>query len=1334
MYIDPTLHIHSTLEEAKDFLKTYGPYHVWSDKPRARIPDLVQGRRNLVVGEPGVGKTLLLEKLRDFFNGKGVPACLICLKERNSINLIDQCISKNGGSDFALLLDGLDEVQASLFPSTLEKIEDISKTVTQVTIYISSRSVIMSRYGASLPEYRVITISPFTPEQVKEYLVAAGHRDSDIDGLLGRIMSFSHSMMVVQVPRYLSYLKEFLTTKQITSVGQLSRNDLFEHFIYKKLELEDRRLNVANRAITKRLLEKLALTMEVYQSNTISKDELMTFLDELDSDLKLAALSQLELQVLFEKSLLKDNYDSIEFDNTEFQEYLAAKELTRFPDPRLAAFTFAVEPSVNEIHPTWFNALTFLVDMHPDLIEQLIEFSGIRGSKIADEGFMNFLSRINPNQMRGKLKATFFRDLVEYYHRVLQWIPGNLASTMPGFYNPSHEALLKAEVTRSDGERDHKRYVPLGNVALVAGCLLEAGATVDRDYWRKQLLRFAVDTNDNGVLQRYALFALERLKDPSVIPELSPTLMHGDELIARAFLTLCTNVAPESPICLGYFFDATRLGEIHGRYGLYALKGKDALKTFLETFDSDDVFRKAFLDKSSIFKEQDRVVADHIEAVADDEMIELCKKVVVHSFHFDFAHDAERSAFILGLGKLLKRKVPDFFPVIIEDIRTSVVPSGLFFTRSFFAKLLDKEDIPQFMNAMINAGEEQASFGVMQTIKFSGRPEAEKIYEAGKPFLAHFYEQWEQQRAVPDPYKVAHERQVLEEFRKYLEPAPKQYSQALFAFYLDHHKELDPLISLEERTRLSSLITQSVLNNIDPVHHDLTATDEGSGYIRSYSISTNISLFGDALRAADHLGLDVSQYRQRIINYIPFAYADHLSSIFKMIPNITASEMTPVLDIYKQHRSDLWRHMPSNVIEAVERYHMVDAAPVLKLLAKETAFPAYVRQRAIAVIESLTADEQFLREICTLYGNSTDPNDLEVLRTAQDALITGHGDSVSIRQKLQMVIESASPYSPIKGVHAVGPLEEEIVGDRGFAGPLMKLKTRGFEDDYLALLDSALSLWAKGKDFYQYATYLWDIVYAYFDNLKEYRSYEPLRILEKKLASVHDKDGGNWLAARMTQLRRSYIAYLGKPQNITDAIKRYNRARQHDDKKIVNSEDLQYQLKEVIDSDLTRWIQAEGAYDLLLSGKVFRTRKQQYEKLVQKTLKSQIENILMRRGFQVEVLREPQLLDEKRTDLFIRYGFAGPVVIEVKLTSNPDMKMSKPENSPSFISMTKYMEGYGASHGIFLIIDNDGARNLQAIQKAFSQIHNVWVKVFDYRKDIPHGTKKKATRKHRKRL
>jgi hypothetical protein len=317
-----------------------------------------------------------------------------------------------------------------------------------LSIYISSRSVFVSRYANAFAEYRFITVSPFTQEQVKRYLIAAGQPDARAEALL-HLLSSSNNMLVIQIPRYLFLLGEFLTKDQ-SDLKSITRNQLFEYFIYSKLDLEAQRANSNKDAITKRLLEKLALTMEAYQTNSILKDEVMTFFDHVESDLKVIALAQIDLQEFFDKSLLKDNHDAVEFDNTEFQEYLAAKEITRFSDPRRAAFTFAVEHNINDLHPSWFNTLTFLVDMQPDLLEQLVEFSGMRGTKIVDEQFFNFLSRINPANVPPGVKSALFKDLVEYHQRHLQWIPPSLASFLPGLFDASQETFLKSQVATAD--------------------------------------------------------------------------------------------------------------------------------------------------------------------------------------------------------------------------------------------------------------------------------------------------------------------------------------------------------------------------------------------------------------------------------------------------------------------------------------------------------------------------------------------------------------------------------------------------------------------------------------------------------------------------------------------------------------------------------------------------------------------------------------------------------------------------------------------------------------------------------------------------------------------
>jgi hypothetical protein len=97
----------------------------------------------------------------------------------------------------------------------------------------------------------------------------------------------------------------------------------------------------------------------------------------------------------------------------------------------------------------------------------------------------------------------------------------------------------------------------------------------------------------------------------------------------------------------------------------------------------------------------------------------------------------------------------------------------------------------------------------------------------------------------------------------------------------------------------------------------------------------------------------------------------------------------------------------------------------------------------------------------------------------------------------------------------------------------------------------------------------------------------------------------------------------------------------------------------------------------------------------------------------------------------VRYGFAGPIVIEVKLTSNKDIQGSKMERSASYTTMKEeYMEGYGASHGVLLVINNTNAQNLPQIKEAFQKIKNVSVASFDCYKS-PTAPKRVAAKKRR---
>ncbi len=94
------------------------------------------------------------------------------------------------------------------------------------------------------------------------------------------------------------------------------------------------------------------------------------------------------------------------------------------------------------------------------------------------------------------------------------------------------------------------------------------------------------------------------------------------------------------------------------------------------------------------------------------------------------------------------------------------------------------------------------------------------------------------------------------------------------------------------------------------------------------------------------------------------------------------------------------------------------------------------------------------------------------------------------------------------------------------------------------------------------------------------------------------------------------------------------------------------------------------------------SRKQ--EDLVQKTIITQIKNSFYKRGLEIIIDRELQLLDDKRLDIVISYGFVGRVVIELKRLDNSDIE---PRNIDDYLmKLDQYRKGIESEFVLFLIV------------------------------------------------
>jgi len=162
-YILPITKIHTSFDEAKEFYDKYKGI-IFFEEEILPFSDLTKGNRNLIAGEPGIGKTSLLLQVKAHFESNGFTTQYIELKQNDSPARTEHFVSQPTKGNKALFLDGLDEVRASLLSSVIETIVQISDEHPSLPIFHSFPPFmrlkgrrITSRYSDCLTSYQQVT-------------------------------------------------------------------------------------------------------------------------------------------------------------------------------------------------------------------------------------------------------------------------------------------------------------------------------------------------------------------------------------------------------------------------------------------------------------------------------------------------------------------------------------------------------------------------------------------------------------------------------------------------------------------------------------------------------------------------------------------------------------------------------------------------------------------------------------------------------------------------------------------------------------------------------------------------------------------------------------------------------------------------------------------------------------------------------------------------------------------------------------------------------------------------------------------------------------------------
>lgn len=1344
-YIQPDLKSHKSLVDLLEDETSTNPF-LSSFSAKSSMKDIIEEPKNiLLVGEPGYGKTRFLkelilrgEKSGIFIDLKQIGRQKIgqyiqsqnfseikdnknkLFKELKAFKTIDFNSIKFEGSIFCF--DALDEVRHEDFSLVVQNLKEFIESNEKSNIIISCRKNYLEKWKHLFSEFSMgyFEVLPLNHSKVESFLHSFGMQTSYIKQLIHK-MSFEGRQGILKTPRYLEMVGDIVREGGINRLKDMNRCDLFEAFIYKKFDLENEKTDdIKNREITKKVLEKLALVMEIYQTNKITKDELMEFFDDIESNLSISFLNQVPINSFYERSLLKDSIDSIEFENTEFQEYLAAKEIFRLGRTDQVIFDLAFMAKAEEVHPTWINTLSFVIEKDITLLKTIFGYIFSSQNKVQIESCIKLLTREGVEKISLEDRRIIFRMVFSYYQEFGQWIDYDVAEKLSFYYDEGLSQDLKGYVENKKIKGDRKHVVNANCITLM-GYLLERNKlkSIEKfEYWKKKIKTILNKKGQNEVVLRRALFALGKFEDLSLFDDVIEKMFaRNEDAIITSLIYALQEIDPNDPIVFESLLKGAKRKNIPARNAFSKITKKSSIEAVLAHFVKDEDLLFEFIDSESIYGDVDSIFIENIKKGITAKSIEYMEQILFIPFLQREWYKAEKSKFLEEIALILDQFSKDFLFKFLEK----VLKMGKFYhCNSLLSTLVKKENAERFIKSCQKKGVSPKDiFRVLLLIKSSGKSGADEIYKLGRKYLSDQYDKAEDFQVRFKEGEEEKRKALYREFLSRLQPSKGMYDLNVFRFYLENKDQLADLIKQKEKNRLLELIKSSIFDVFDPGQQELRIKEK-KGTSTTYATHQFISIFGACLKIAREFDAqDFSSYRQKILNYVPFAYHEHLEAIFALVPNPSASELEQVLRIYKNRKDDLLLFSPSRTISFLVHYKVEEGLELLRFFVESSEM--HNRKSALEAVAFLGGKKDYFDTIFQLY--QADPNHQPLAEKANEILISQFKDESAIDWRISELVRRNFPFNRDKDLHRIARTENEIY-DKKFADPLIQLKDSRYKEKFLKLLKESFKIYKKKGDFYEYASYLWGVVLDFFDGLKEYRIYSDLDEISKFILENSDSKGMNWFIARFQGLKTEFLRYIGKPQNISDCIKAYNDFKRKKYLLVTTPRDLVELIKDILDKDMKNWIENEGAYKMIETYRPTGKLKFQKEDLIQKTIKTQFENCLLKAGLrkeEIHIQREVQLLDDKRPDFFISYGFVGPVIVELKLTQNDEVKSPKKSKEYSK-KMIQYIKGTASHHGFLVVFQIDEKNKvegcLEKLEKLYRSEKSIMVRGFNCLKNI----------------
>lgn len=1312
-YIVPKITKYSNIDELlKNKSKTPSLFDI---ENFLSIDDLLSENFVCIVGEPGVGKSRLISEIKKHHTKKLLFTCNASdFKSQEIPSGIEYCI-----------VDALDEVDGSDFSNTLQLIKQYKEKHQNVKVILSCRKHYVVSYAslfASCTKLVFVELNRLEDQEVTKII------DKCSDITKENINKSPKLRKLLSIPRYLTFLLKSENQRgAISNIG-----DLFEFIIDNSIEealMVDNAIKKENlKVIIKRVLEKIAFIMEISRKDKISKDDLYTIIDELKGNMAHMLVANFDL-LFFESRILKETNGILQFENSEIQEYLAAKELGRQDNIESVLYDVAVQKELKHIYPNWYDVIPHLSYSkdRSDSFVNVFKLITAYESHLENETFESLLRYVNPSTLGSQQRADLFSILYEHYQRVPAYIKwrGPIENLIQECYTSSCNKKLRPF-------SDQLNEIQLTNIYAILEVLVENNKLDESliEYWKdattalmetrdseKQLIAlnfYNAFTDDEEFIKLASTFNSfnEEVKQKYI--ELTGYRNITDRLVIDCWLTYCYKSSPKAINAVLYIDNPESI--------IYAYNKilTEGIREFFNPKDSLLVSYEHSLQK------QFNIVWEHNQ----DSKI-LMTKVIAY-FVKNRTYSSLKDINTVVKQILLEEETGKIFFYCFEKDIWEL--EDLF--RTFDADLIDADLISKLDTLLrdIKVEEWEVDYILTALVNKIRKDESKKntISEYIKRYKKNF-ELWDQnsiemvQEKEPDP-------SLIQAYESLSSPELSKYNKFEIAYKLS--KKID-FLSKQEHKPIVDVITD-FFNEIDLDKLILKKNGENS-----HRLSLALVKIPSYVRVLHHLGYRelLEKYKDTLIKTLPIVcctmnFDSHeIKDIYKsVIGNINQDDKSAIVRWWEDRKDDFMNVSSDDIFACITDYGFDTLSYKL-----EEYIEKYIEDKSLGnKIAASRALDLISEDYCKwdikkykdLFGRLKDVSIESIKMQCNAIIIEKFQDPEAINWRIEYLKANVTKSFHNETGHArcISREESEMISPNPYMFRcFMNIKNN---DDLikqmLDLFEFGLPLCLKPET-QEYSSYLLRQIYLFFVNINNITYISELR---KKVEAFNAKN-------------MSYLAYLimnnaeniflkNETITISKAIKLYNRCIDEFYLQIRNNGDLRRYFSK-IQYEVQKEIQDQGIYALV--------RQQSLsEDYIQRELKNTIINKCCQMGLEtIQIDREVALQDNKRTDFLIRYGLCDPIMVELKLLNNKEIKEKKKRQQykKKFVQYTNATNACLSVFWVFDVHKGGSIVDFNNLKTEYRNLDNTLVLLTDCRcssgieTGISHDNKKIGSKKAR---